>query len=341
MNRSRMLGATLAAATVFAGAGITTSAMASDANGSLTGAGSTLVAPLMARWSSDFEAKNNISVTYGPVGSGTGIAQITSRTVDFGASDAPLTPEQAAACKGCAQIPWALSATGIAFHLDGVTKLKLNGDVLAGIYQGSVTSWSDRRIKAINPGVNLPDVKITPVFRSDGSGDSYVFTDYLSRISASWKSKVGVSTAPSFPLGVGGKGNDGVSAAVASTNGSIAYIAASYIIAHRISAAAIANAAGHYEYPNLGNITAAAKSVTRVPANNELHLVNPSKRFKTAYPLSTPTYVILPNDAAKKAIAAKFISYALDDGQKFGPALDFAPLPKVVLSADLKSVQGL
>lgn len=208
MNRTRFLGFTIAALIVSMTTGLTATAGASDANGSLVGAGSTLIAPLMANWSSDFEARNNIKTTYGAVGSGAGIAQITARTVDFGASDAPLTSAQASACKGCLQIPWALTATGVAYHLNGVSGLKLSGPVVAQIYLGQITQWNDKRIAKLNKGKRLPGTKITPAFRSDGSGDTYAFTDYLSRVNSTWKSKVGTATAVSFPTGVGGKGND-------------------------------------------------------------------------------------------------------------------------------------
>ncbi|MGN6586818.1 MAG: phosphate ABC transporter substrate-binding protein PstS, partial [Solirubrobacterales bacterium] len=162
-----------ALATVGGTASVTT---ASASAAGLTGAGSTLVFPLMQNWISNFEIKEGIPVKYSAVGSGTGIAQITARTVDFGASDAPLTPEQASACNGCVQIPWALSATGVGFNIPGVKKLNLSGSVLAGIYFGKITKWNDPKIKKINPGVKLPGLSITPVFRSDGSGDTYAFT---------------------------------------------------------------------------------------------------------------------------------------------------------------------
>src|SRR5262249_8563329 len=171
---------------------------ASTQSGSLTGAGSTLVAPLMQRWANEYNATKGVQITYGAVGSGTGIQQITSRTVDFGASDAPLTPDQATACNGCVQIPWALSATGIAFHLQGATRPKPTSSLIAGIYTGSISNWNDRRIAAANKGVSLPNMAITPVFRSDGSGDTYAFTDYLSRTTPSWKSSIGFGTQVSF-----------------------------------------------------------------------------------------------------------------------------------------------
>jgi len=311
--------------------GVTSRAMAQSS--SLVGAGSTLVAPLMAKWSLDFQSKNNIGVTYGAVGSGTGIAQITARTVDFGASDAPLTLAQATACKSCVQIPWALSATGIAYHVGAIKRLHLTPKLIVGIYTGRVLNWNDRRIAAVNKGVSLPSLPITPIYRSDGSGDTYAFTDYLSRTDATWRSGVGTGTQVSFPRGVGGRGNDGVSALVGSTNGGIAYISAAYIIAHNLQVAQLQNRAGHYVYPNYKNIKAAGDLVKRVPANNEMHIVNPPSSAKLAYPLSTFTYAIVPTTSPKADALKSFINYAMTAGQQYGPALDFAPVPKVVLNA--------
>jgi phosphate transport system substrate-binding protein len=308
---------------------------------SLTGAGSTLVAPLEAYWASDFQRRYGDSITYAGVGSGAGIAQISARAVDFGASDAPLTPTQAAGCKECFQIPWALTATGVAFHLEGIRRLNLTGPVVAEIYLGKITNWNSPAIAKLNKGVKLPNLNITPVFRSDGSGDTYAFTDYLSRVSPTWKSRVGFATSVSFPTGVGGKGNQGETAIVSSTNGAISYISASYIIAHGLGAAAIQNAAGKFEYPNLKNIENAASSVKQVPANNEMHIVNPPKKYKTAYPISTFTYCIVPKGAGQKAALASWIYYAMTLGQSFGATLDFAPIPKVVLNAGVKSVREL
>ena len=322
---------------------LATGIMASNAvaAGSLTGAGSTLLAPLEAYWAQEFQHIYGDTVTYAAVGSGAGIAQISARTVDFGASDAPLTSTQAAGCSECVQIPWALTATGVAFHLEGIRKLNLTGPVVASIFLGKITNWNDPAIAKINKGISLPSLKITPVFRSDGSGDTYAFTDYLSRISPTWKSQVGNATAVNFPTGVGGKGNDGVTAVVSSTNGAIGYISASYIIAHKLGAAALQNAAGNYEYPNLKNIEAAAKSVKHVAANNEMHIVSPPKKYKLAYPLSTFTYAIVSKVAPQRGLLASWIYYAMTQGQKFGAALDFAPIPKVVLNAGVKTVKEL
>jgi phosphate transport system substrate-binding protein len=308
---------------------------------SLTGAGSSLVAPLEAFWAQDFQRRYGDTITYAPVGSGAGIAQISARAVDFGASDAPLTPAQASACKECIQIPWGLTATGIAFHLEGIRRLNLTGQVVANIYLGKITNWNAPAIAKLNKGVKLPNLTITPVFRSDGSGDTYAFTDYLSRISPTWKTKIGFATTVSFPTGVGGKGNQGETAIVSSTNGSISYISASYIIAHGLGAAAMQNAAGKFEYPNLKNIESAASSVKQVPATNEMHIVNPPKKYKIAYPISTFTYCIVPKGAPQKAALASWIYYAMTTGQSFGAQLDFAPIPKVVLNAGIKSVREL
>ena len=337
VNQVRLLGLAVAAAICSASLGMTASASAA----SLTGAGSTLVAPLMARWGSDFQHSHGSSVTYGAVGSGAGIAQISARTVDFGASDAPMTPAQSGNCHGCVQIPWALTATGIAFHINGVRSLRLTGPVLAAIYFGQIKQWNDSRIKSLNKGVNLPALKITPAFRSDGSGDTYAFTDYLSSVSPAWRRSVGHATAVSFPTGVGGKGNDGITAVVSSTNGALGYISASYIIAHGLGAAALQNAAGRFEYPNLSNIAAAGATVRRVPSSNAMHIVNPPRSAANAYPLSTFTYAIVPKSGGKASLLKSFIQYAMTSGQKFGPALDFSPIPGVVRAAGVRTLKQI
>ncbi len=340
MIRNRLFGFLLAVTGMVACMSAISTAAASA---SLTGAGSSLVAPLMANWISGYEAHTvgAVKVTYGSVGSGAGIAQITGRTVDFGASDAPLTPEQAAACNGCVQIPWALTGVAVAFHVKGVSKLNLTGPIVAAIYFGKITKWNDPKIKKLNPKAQLPGTTITPVFRSDGSGDTYAFTNYLSKESGAWKKNVGFATSVGFPTGVGGKGNVGVTSVVKATNGAIGYVSGSYAIASDLKAAALKNAAGNYEYPNLKNISAAAEMVKKVPASNELHIVAPPKKFKAAYPLSTFTYCIVPHGAPQKTDLSSFILYNMTTGQKYGPALDFAPLPKVVLTAARKTLANL
>ncbi|HET7416460.1 MAG TPA: phosphate ABC transporter substrate-binding protein PstS [Solirubrobacterales bacterium] len=311
------------------------------ASAAVTGAGSTLVAPLMANWITNFEIKEGIPVKYSAVGSGTGIAQITARTVDFGASDAPMTPEQAAACNGCVQVPWALSATGLGFNIPGVKKLNLTGSVLAGIYFGRITKWNDPKITKINPGTKLPGLNITPVFRSDGSGDTYAFTNYLSKVSPAWKSEVGYATTVGFKAGVGAKGNAGITATVTKTPGAIGYISAYYLIASGVHAAAVQNKAGKYTLPNIPNISSAASTVKKLGSTNTISITDPSKKATIAYPISTFTYAIIPHDAKQKGFMQQFANYALTIGQKYGAALDFAPLPKVVQQAGLKAVASL
>jgi phosphate transport system substrate-binding protein len=335
LNRIRLLGVAIAAVLVMA------TGVASASAAGLTGAGSTLVAPLMANWINGFEIKEGIPVKYGAVGSGAGIAQITARTVDFGASDAPLTPQQAAACNGCVQVPWALSATGLGFNIPGVKKLNLSGKILAGIYFGKITNWNDPKIKQINPSAKLPNLTITPVFRSDGSGDTYTFTNYLSKISPAWRNEVGYATTVGFKAGVGAKGNSGITATVVKTPGAIGYISASYLIAAGLGAVAVQNKAGNYELPNLKNIESAASGVKSVPPSNEINITNPPKSASTAYPISTFTYAIVPHSAAQKGFVQQFLTYAITKGQAYGAALDFAPLPKVVLSAAKGAIASL
>ena len=339
MIRTRLALATSAALLAVGATGLTSTASAAD---SLTGAGSTLVAPLMQQWANEYQSKTGTEITYGAVGSGAGIQQITARSVDFGASDAPLKPSQANACNGCVQIPWGLTAVTVPYNLPGVQGLKLTPSVLSQIYLGKINSWDNAQIKRINPGKNLPSTHITVAFRSDGSGDTYAFTNYLWKISGEWKSKVGIyATSVNFPVGVGGRGNDGIASVVQSTAGSIGYISASYAISHNMPVAAVQNAAKKYALPNLKNISEAAKTIRRIPASNEMHIVSPSAKLKKAYPICTFTYAIVPKSSPKKDALAAFIKYAISDGQKFGAALDFAPLPAVVRSAATRTANSL
>jgi phosphate transport system substrate-binding protein len=320
--------------------GLTTAAAASAAT--LQGAGSTLVAPIEAEWAAAWaQSTGNAAPSYDAVGSGTGLSDIAKGLVDFGASDAPLSASTTP-CNGCYQIPWALSATGVSFNVPGVHRLQLTGSVLAGIYLGHITNWDNHAITSLNKGEHFPNLAITVFHRADGSGDSYAFTDYLSSISSQWRSQVGRATKPTFPTGPGATGNSGMVSALQSTRGGIAYIAVSYLIAHRMPAAAIKNAAGHYEVPNLRNIANAA-SVGHEASNGEIHIVNPPRRAKIAYPISTFTYVILqPTDPlGNGALLQQFVKYALGPGQAFGPALDFVPLPKNIKAADERAANNI
>jgi phosphate transport system substrate-binding protein len=329
------------AAAVLAAAIPATTAAAANAT-TLTGAGSTLVAPLEAEWAAAYEASTSgVSITYQAVGSGQGLKDIAGRQVDFGASDAPLSASSTA-CNGCVQMPWALSATGIGIHINGIRSIHLTGTVLAEIYLGQITHWNDRRIQSLQKkGVHLPGTRISVFFRSDGSGDTYAFTDYLSRVSGTFRSRVGNGTSVSFPTGSGAKGNAGMISALQSTNGGIAYVAVSYLASEWPRIALIRNAAGHYEAPNYGNIVNAAQSVSSLPGNNEVHIVNPPGRFANAYPISTYTYVIVPTNAPQGGLLKSFINYCLTTGQSFGPRLDFVPIPAFVRAADQNTLNGV
>jgi phosphate transport system substrate-binding protein len=310
----------------------------------ITGAGSSLVAPLVSLWVKPVGGAFGYTLQYSSVGSGAGIQAITNRSVDFGASDAPLAPDQAAACKGCVQIPWALSATTLSYNVPGTPNdLHLSGPVIAGIFLGSITNWNDAQIKALNPKVTLPNLKITPVYRSDGSGDTYAFTDYLSRVSGTWKTKVGNATSVEFPAGLGGRGNAGVAGIVSRTSGAIGYISAAYTLVNHLRVAAIKNASGYFATPGLRGISAAASAVKTVPANNELHIVNPPKGIKLAYPISTFTYVIIPQQTAHAAELRKLIFWALTQGQQaqYTSKLIFAQMPKAVLVAAEKTLKTI
>jgi phosphate transport system substrate-binding protein len=308
---------------------------------SLKGAGSTLIGPLLTQWGNGWVFQTGNTVTYSQVGSLAGITQVTGRSVDFGASDAPLTSAQAAACNGCVEIPWALSATAIVFHLTGISHLKLTGAVIAQIYLGEIKQWNDPRIARLNKRTTLPAIAITPVYRGEGSGDTYAFTDFLTGASSAWASKVSRGALVNFPVGISASGNAGVASTVTSTNGAIGYLAAPYVISKGLPAAAIENSAGHFEYPNLSNIENAASTVRSVPANNELHIVNPPRTAKSAYPVSTFTYVIVPHAPAQKALLQSFIAYALGAGQNYGAPLDFAKIPTVVLRASQHALASL
>jgi len=301
----------------------------------LTGAGSTLVYPLVSQWEPYYATKAGVTITYGAIGSGGGIDQITARAVDFGASDAPLSADQATACKGCLQIPWALGATVVTYNVKGVpNNLHLTGPVVADMYLGNITSWNDPKIKALNPGVSLPSTKVTPIYRSDGSGDSFVFSSYLSAVSPDFKSKIGASTQPPFSTGTGAAKNSGVAASVQSTDGAIGYVAISYIAADGLNQALIQNAAGKYVTPGVDGIKAAADAVTSVQPDGSIPLVNPPASAATAYPLSTYTYAIVPKSSPKAAELKAFLTYAITSGQSFGPDLGFPPLPSAIVSSD-------
>ena len=314
---------------------------ASSKKTSLTGAGSTFVAPLVSQWISHYSAAE---VNYSGVGSGAGIAAISARSVDFGASDAPMTPDQFSACHGCVQIPWAFSATSIPYNVSGVGYgLKLTGPVLANIYLGHIKKWNDKRIRAINKGVNLPDENIVPIYRSDGSGTSFNFTDYLSHVSKEWKSKIGKGTQPAFPTGVGARGSSGVAAKLGSTPGGITYVDIAYAYKNHYKIAKIQNRAGKFVLPTVKSLKAVADRVTKVPKNNAVSAVDPPKSLPMGYSICTFTWVIVPLQTSKAPDLKQLIDWAVTKGQKYGltPGLLFLPLPKVVVRAARKTTARL
>jgi phosphate transport system substrate-binding protein len=278
---------------------------------------------------------------YSPIGSGGGIQAITTRTVDFGASDAPLTPDQADACDGCVLLPWALSATALSYNLPGFgSGLRLTGPVLAGIFLGKITNWSDPRITALNPGKKLPSQAITPIYRSEGSGDTYAFTSYLTKVSPEWKAKVGADTSVDFPAGVGGKGNSGVAGTMTRTDGSLGYIGVAYAVQNKLGVASIQNAAGQFVPPDLPGI-AAAGEVGEPASDNSIPIVDPPPSAKGAYPISTFTYAIVPKDSPKADDLKELLTYAIGPGQEFAERFVFAKLPAEVVELDKKTIDSL
>lgn len=328
MRRSRLI--CLGAVVGMVGAGVFPSgAMAASG---MTGGGSSLIAPLVAEWSAAFEVFRGSPVSYYPVGSQAGVSDVSSRAVDFGMSDAPMTPAQRTACNGCYQIPCALAGIGIGYRIDGLGRtLYLNGKVLAGIYLGQITRWNDPRIKALNPKASLPKLKIVPIYL-DASGSTYTFTLYLSKVSATWRASVGHGLSVSFPTGVPANSSTAPTL-LASTNGSITYLGAAYLIGHGLPAAAIENTAGLFVYPNLSEIESAGRSVKHVPATNALDIVDPPKSARNAYPIATYVYMIVPANAPQKSLLGAWVSYTLGPGQAFGSSLDYAPLPSNVMRA--------
>jgi phosphate transport system substrate-binding protein len=311
--------------------------------GSLTGAGSTFVSKLVQTWIPKVDSALGIKVTYSPIGSGGGINAITNRIVDFGASDAPLTPDQFAACKQCVQIPWALSATSIAYRGDGLPNhIHLTGPVLANIFLGKIKKWNDPAIAALNKGKSLPGLDITVIHRSDNSGTTYNLTEYLSHVSKSWKNGPGKGVAVDWPTGVAARGSSGVSAALSQTSGGLTYVDVAFSLQNHFKFAAIKNRAGKFQIPGLNSIKAAGKTILRVAANNGgISIVDPAKRQPLAYPICTFTYVIVPKQTSKATELKQFIKWALTSGQTDGPKLLFSPLPKPVLKASLKTIAGV
>jgi len=314
-------------------AGQALAAPAATKDAKLVGTGATFPFPLISKWVPEVAKAYGIDITYSPTGSGAGIAGITARTVDFGASDAPLSTQQLADCKGCVVIPWALAAVSIPYNLPGLNgRVRLDGATLANIYLGSITSWNDPAIRKLNPKLTLPDTKITPVYRSDSSGTTFAYTAYLSAVSGQFSRRVGNSTSVGFPTGVGARGSSGVAGVVKNTPGALTYVDAAYSIQNKLQFAMIRNRAGRFATPGLRGITQAVSTLPRkITTPAQLKIVDPPKAAgPLAYPITTFTYVILPTSTAKAADLRKFVYWAVTQGQKLGPPLFFVPLPTSV-----------
>jgi phosphate transport system substrate-binding protein len=321
---------------------VTTGAQARSNGGELKGAGSTFVAPLVAAWQQKYQAAKGVQISYNPIGSGGGIQAISNKSVDFGASDAPMTGDQFNTCGGCVQIPWALSATSVMYNLNGVkNNLHLTGAVIADIFLGKITNWNSPRIKSINPGVALPDKEITPVYRSDSSGTSYNFTSYLNTVSKQWKSQVGNGTTVNWPKGVGARGSSGVAGVVSRTEGAIGYVDIAYALKNHLKFAAVQNRSKQWARPGLAGIQAASLADRKFSPTNALSIVNPppGKRFRKAYPICTYTYVILRTTSAQASLVKPFVTWALGAGQAGGPRLIFQPIPKYVQTKGLATLK--
>ncbi|HTA24697.1 MAG TPA: phosphate ABC transporter substrate-binding protein PstS [Terriglobales bacterium] len=309
-------------------------AVPAGAQTTLNGAGATFPNPIYSKWFSEYhKAHPDIQINYQPIGSGGGIRQVLAGTVDFGATDGPMSDEQLAQAKSkILHVPTVLGADVPAYNIPGVTaELKFTPEALAGIFMGKISSWNDPAIAKANPGVNLPNQPIIVIHRSDGSGTTYIWTDYLSKVSSDWQSQVGKGTSVKWPVGLGGKGNEGVAGMIRQMQGSMGYIELIYAIENKISYGIVKNAAGDFVKASLESVTAAAASVKSMPADFRVSITNAPG--KDAYPISSFTWLLIPaqsKDAAKGKILADFLAWMVDDGQKMTAQLAYAPLPESV-----------
>jgi phosphate transport system substrate-binding protein len=302
----------------------------------LQGAGATFPNPLYQKWLSEYgKLHSNVKIDYQSIGSGGGIKQIQSRTVDFGASDSPMKDEDLRAAPGpILHIPTVLGAVVITYNLSGVSQpLRFPPDVIADIFLGKIKKWSDQRLKTDNPGVTLPDSDITVVHRSDGSGTSAVFTDYLSKVSPEWKEKVGAGTSPNWPVGLGGKGNEGVTGQVKQTPNTIGYVELAYAAQNKLPVGLVKNKSGNFVEPSIDAVTsAAAAAVAATP--DDLRVSITDAAGPTAYPISSYTYILVyqeQQDPAKGKILVDFLWWGIHDGEKFAKDLLYAPLPDEIV----------
>ena len=337
-----MLVVAAVAATAIA-VGAATAAPAKKQDTYLSGAGSSFVFPLVSKWIPALGSAYGYNVSYSPIGSGGGIAAITAKTVDFGASDAPLSKDQAAACKGCVQIPWALSATSIVYNLPGIElRLRVNGPILAKIYLGEITTWNDAAITKINPKCTLPSTKITPVHRSGNSGTTYNFTDYLSAVSPAWKSKLGVGVNAQWPTGPGASGSSGVAGVITKTEGAIGYADVAYALKNKIRFASMLNESGKFATPACGaSRPPPRRCPKKLTGNGAFSIVESAE----GQPARVPDLDLHLRDRGVGLVevggAQKMIYWAVTRGQTYGPPLLFQPLPLQVQAFAFKQIKKI
>lgn len=311
----------------------------------LTGAGATFPYPLYSKWFDVYNQKSGVKINYQSVGSGAGIQQLTQKTVDFGASDAPMSDEQLkSAGADVLHVPTVMGAVAVTYNLQGVDKgLKLSGDTLSGIFLGTIKKWNDPKIAADNAGTTLPNVDIAVVHRSDGSGTTNIFTDYLSSVSPDWKSKVGKGTSVNWPVGLGAKGNEGVTGQVKQTPGGVGYVELAYAVQNKLPYAFMKNQAGQFVEPTLDSTTAAAAaSASKMPEDLRVSIVNaPGDK---SYPISGYTYILVyqqQTDAGKGKALVDFLWWAVHDGEAYAKDLLYAPLPSDVVTKDEAKIKSI
>jgi len=312
----------------------------------VNGAGATFPNPIYQKWFSEYhKAHSDVQFNYQSIGSGGGIRQVLAGTVDFGASDGPMTDEQLSQFKGgkIVHIPTVLGAVVPAYNIPGVSdELKFSPQVLAGIFLGKINSWNDPAIAKDNPGVNLPGQPIIVVHRSDGSGTTYIFTDYLSKVSSDWQNGPGKGTSVKWPVGLGGKGNEGVAGMVRQMAGSLGYIELIYAVQNKIPYGTVKNSSGAVVKASLESVTAAAASVKNMPADYRVSITNAPG--KDAYPISSFTWLLIPNpakDGNKGKILVDFLNWMLDGGEKMTAELTYAPLPESVVTKVKQTIKQL
>jgi phosphate transport system substrate-binding protein len=318
-------------------------ALPAVAQTTLNGAGATFPYPIYSKWFSEYHKLHpDIQINYQSIGSGGGIRQVINGTVDFGASDGPMTDDMLKEAKAkILHMPTVLGADVPAYNIPGVTaELKFTPEALAGIFLGTVTKWNDKALTSANPGVNLPDRDIIVVHRSDGSGTSYIWTDYLSKISPEWQSRVGKGASVKWPIGLGGKGNEGVAGSIRQLQGSIGYVELIYAVQNNITYGSVKNSAGNFVKASLESVTAAAASSPKMPEDFRVSITNAPG--KDAYPISSFTWLLIPaqsKDAAHGKILADFLNWMVTDGQKMTAALSYAPLPDGVVQKEKEAIK--